>query len=111
MPSQVRIISRPNSREWDDIIDRAVKNNAWREENTYWTTDGEARADDIRKKLRTAGRHLGVAVKAYYAPCPDRGHCRHNAECTHHVYYTIFPLEEAREYKRKQASSKPQYRR
>ncbi len=110
MPSQVRIISRPNSRQWDDIIDQAAKTNM-RQENTYGGITNPERADEVRKKLRTAARHQNVASRVYWNECDGKGRCKFGNDCAYHVYYTVYPIEEGREYKRQQSGSKQNKRR
>jgi len=105
MPSQVRIISRRNSPQWDDLV-RSVAA-ALGVEHDYFGCATEERADEVRKKIRTAARHQGHGCKAYYKPCPSPGACASGGPaCTHHVYFTLYPIEAAREYKAKQAGAR-----
>ena len=97
MPSQVRIISPRNSADWDALVRDVMTRNAYRVEHTYFGINGEDRADKVRRSLRTAAGHLGVAAKVFWYDC---GGCANGgADCTHHVSYTIYPLEDARAYK------------
>lgn len=107
MPQQVRIISRRNSAEWDRLVSDTVRAGRLGVEHDYFGITNEARADDVRKCLRTAGRHQGVGSRVYYVPCEggDQG-CRYGGPgCRFHVKYTVYPIEEARRYKQEQAKS------
>ena len=107
MPSQVRIISKRNSAQWDDLVRQVLDGGALEVEHDYFGVTTQARADEVRKKLRTAGRHHGVGSKVYYKECPSPGKCKTGgADCAYHVYYTIYDLEKARGYKAKQATAK-----
>lgn len=107
MPSQVQIIRDRNSSQWDDLIRDVIQGRRHGAEHDYFGCASEDRADKVRRALRTAGRHLGVSVKAYWKPCPSPGKCADGgAGCSHHVYYTVYDLELAREYKANQASGK-----
>lgn len=103
MPHQVRMpryISHRNSSSWDTIIQGIIGGGKWREENTYYGITTEERADEVRRKLRTAAKHQGAASKVFYyscGGCPDGG-----AECRHHVSFTLYPIEEARQYRAQQ---------
>jgi putative component of toxin-antitoxin plasmid stabilization module len=107
VPSQVRIISRRNSGEWDKLIRDAMAPKRIRSEHDYFGITNEARAETVRKNLRTAGRHQGVGSRVYYQPCNSPGACRYGGpECAYHVKYTVFPLDEARAFKA--AKAQPQ---
>lgn len=100
VPSQVRIISRRNSAEWDKLVRAAMRPRWLRTEHDYFGITNEDRAESVRKALRTAGRHQGVGSRVYYQPCDSPGSCRYGGpDCRFHVKYTIFPLDEARAYK------------
>lgn len=92
MPSKVRIISPKNSSQWDDLIRTAPM----KTEHTYGGIVNNERADKVRRSLRTAGRHLGVAVKAFWSECDQPGQCQFGDDCAFHVKYTVFSLDEAR---------------
>ena len=103
MPSQVRIISRRNSPRWDDLVRGAQLG----VEHDYYGCASEDRADTVRKCIRTAARHQGHGSKVYYKPCPEPGACANGgADCTHHVYYTLYDLDDARAYKAKQSAQR-----
>lgn len=110
MPNQVRIISQRNALQWDDIIKALMDQNIWRTEQTYGGITTEERADKVRRCLRTAGRHKGVGSKVYYKPCDAPGKCKFGADCSYHVQYAIFDLEEARQYKTQQSASQQKKR-
>lgn len=62
----------------------------------YFGLEDPVQADEVRRGLRRAGRKLGVAVKAFTADC---GGCKNGGrECRHHVRFTSYDLEDAREY-------------
>ena len=96
MPSKVRIISPRNSGEWDDIVRTLRDAGAWRERHTYFGLANQQRADSVRRKLRTAGKHLGISVDAFWSEC---GGCDNGGpECAYHVDFSIHTPEEARAY-------------
>lgn len=100
MPSQVRIISRRNSGEWDRLVREAMAAKRLRTEHDYFGITTEARAETVRRALRTAGRHQGVGAKVYYQECDSPGRCAYGGpDCLYHVKYTIYPLDEARAFK------------
>lgn len=103
MPNQVRIISQRNSAKWDDIIGDLMRGNTWRAEQTYGGITNQDRADRVRRCLRTAAKHKGIAAKVYWNECDQPGKCMFGDDCAFHVKYSIFPLEEARNYKSQQA--------
>jgi hypothetical protein len=104
VPSQVRIISRRNSAEWDRLVRQAMNYGAYGVEHDYFGITNEARADTVRKSIRTAGRHQGIGSRVFYEPCPGPEGCQYGGpDCRFHVKYTIYPLEEARRYKAEQA--------
>lgn len=101
MPSQVRIISPRNSREWDELV-RAAPQGA---EHTYGGVVTQERADRVRRCIRTAAKHLGLGAKVYWQPCRSPGKCPFGADCGWHVSYTLYDLDAAREYKSRQANT------
>ena len=114
MPSKVRIIQRPNSKRWDELIIDAITRGAFGDEHEhdYFGINGQDRADSIRRHLRTAARHQGVGAKVFWKECPNPGKCETGgADCTHHVYYTLYDMETARKYKADQAAAAQQNRR
>lgn len=112
MPSKVRIIGRPNSRMWDDLLQDVLDGGRLGEQHDYYGCANPERADSVRRHLRTAAKHLGVGAKVYYTECPNPGKCTDGGpDCTHHVYYTLFDMESARQYKAQQAAAAQQNRR
>lgn len=103
MPNQVRIISPRNSREWDSIIEGVRSRGQLKQEQTYGGITDEERADKVRRCLRTAARHLGVASKVYWHKCDAKGPCSFGDDCGYHVKFTIYDLAEARGYKQQQS--------
>lgn len=104
MPSQVRIIRERNSRQWDDLVADVIGRNAHGVEHDYFGCGSEQRADEVRRKIRTAAKRAGVGSKVFWKPCPSPGQCKTGGDgCTHHVYYTLFDMEVARAYKAQQA--------
>ena len=102
MPNKVRIISQRNSAKWDDIIQSLMDSAAWGQEQTYFGIEDPDRADSIRRAFKTAGRHKGVAVKSYWKECTG---CKDGGEaCRFHVFFTIYDMDVARQYKSKQAA-------
>jgi hypothetical protein len=104
MPSKVRIISPRNSAEWDALVRDAMQRNAYRVEHDYFGIVTEERAEQVRKKLRTAAGHLGVGAKVFWTGC--QGCSNGGTDCRYHVKYTLYPLEEARAYKQQQAQQR-----
>lgn len=97
-----RYISQRNSSSWDDII-RGVTGKLG-EENSYFGIVTEERADEVRRKLRTAAKHQGYASRVYYYPCTG---CKDGGkECRYHVSFTLYDLETARAYKAQQQRGK-----
>lgn len=100
MPSQVRIISPRNSAQWDELIADAPAG----QENTYGGIASQQRADEVRRKLRTAGkRRDDIAAKVFWYECKDKQRCKFGADCQYHVSYTVYPMDAARKYKARQA--------
>lgn len=100
MPSQVRIISPRNSREWDELIAAAPLG----EENTYGGIAHQQRADEVRRKLRTAAkRRSDLGAKVFWYQCEAK-RCQFGDDCQYHVSYTIYPIDVARQYKAQQAA-------
>lgn len=101
LPSPVRIISGPRDESWDRYIRRLVDERGYGHERTYVGVADEQRARIVRSKLRTAGRHQGVSVKAYWQAC---GGCGDGGpSCAYHVNYSVFDQAAARRYKARQA--------
>jgi hypothetical protein len=102
LPSQVRIISGPRDESWDRYILRLVREAGFGHEREYVGITGEKRAEEIRRKLRTAARHQGVAGKVFWKPCT--GCSEGGPDCAYHVCYTVYDPAAARAYKGRQAA-------
>lgn len=105
MPSQVRIISPKNSAEWDHLVRGLINDGKLGQEQIYGGCASEERADHVRRKIRTAARKQDVASKVFWKPCDKPGKCSFGADCTHHVYITLYPLADGQAYKVKQAQA------
>jgi hypothetical protein len=96
-----RIIAGPRDTSWDNFIAQLVTERGYGHEREYVGITTEDRADEVRRKLRTAGRHQGVSVKAFWRPCNG---CEHGGpDCAYHVHYTAYHPDAARRYKGQQA--------
>jgi len=105
MPDRARIIRERNSAKWDDLVRDVLNRGAFGVEHDYFGITSNERADKVRRCIRTAGGHLGVGRKVYWKDCPAPGKCANGGpDCKFHVYYTIYNLDEARDYKAKQGS-------
>lgn len=102
MPDQVRIISKTD-RRFDRYIDDLVADRGYGRERIYAGVEDQEKADEVRRKLRAAGRHRGVSVKAYWRPCEKRGRCPAGASCRFHVHYSAYKPDDARAYKERLA--------
>lgn len=104
MPTQVRIISRRNSAEWDSLVADVLDRGALAVEHDYFGCTTKERADVVRRHIRTAARRAEHGAKVYWKECPTPGACENGGpSCTHHVYYTLYDMDVARQYKAKQA--------
>lgn len=103
MSGGVRIISGPREKAFDHYIEDVLQRGAWEVEHEYFGIADETRADYIRRKLRTAGRHMNpvVAVKAFWKPCPggEKGCSNGGPDCRYHVYFTVYDMEGARKFR------------
>lgn len=105
MPSQVRIISRRNSAQWDDLVRDALSRLG--EEHDYFGVTTQARADEVRRKIRTAAKRQGLGAKVFWKECPNPGNCSDGGpDCQFHTYYTLYNMELARAYKAQQAQQR-----
>lgn len=100
MPDKVRIVQRKD-RRFDAYIEELITSRGYGHERAYAGVESQELAAEVRRKLRTAGRHLGVAVRAFWEPCSKPGRCPAGASCRFHVRYAAFQLEDARTYKAK----------
>lgn len=110
MPTAARIIAGPRNTSFDRYVSELVQEEGYGAERQYFGITGAERADEVRRKMRRAGMHLGISVKAFWKECtgcPNGG-----ADCRYHVYYTAYDPTEARRYKESQTrSSRPKGRR
>lgn len=91
---RVRFIS-PRKESFDAHIQRLVEKAGYGVPATYYGIEDAARADEVRRGLRRAGKRLGVAVKAFTAA--NLG-CQRHPDCQYHVLYTCYSLEDARRF-------------
>ena len=101
-PQAARYVTR-RGESFDRYIRDQVEQVGFGVERKYYGIITPGRADEVRRGLRRAGRHLGVAVKAFTASCTgcrDGGH-----DCRHHVLFTSYSMEAARVYMRQKAAS------
>lgn len=100
MPDRVRIIAGPRNIDFDDYIRDLVEERGYGKEREYVGCTTRERAEEIRRRLRMAGKHLGVSVKAFWAEC---GGCKPGGDsCAYHVRYTAYHPDVARAYKSRQ---------
>jgi hypothetical protein len=95
MPSKVRIISKRDD-SFDHFIESLVNEDGFGAERTYFGITTQERANEVRNKLKTAGRHHEVSVKAYWnecGGCPEGG-----PECRFHVLFTAYEPDKAKAY-------------
>jgi hypothetical protein len=94
-PENVRYISR-RGENFDPVIAGQVDAVGFGVEHVYWGIETEARSYEVARGLRRAGKHLGVAVKAYPRECNG---CRAGGpDCRFHILYTSYSLEDAKRY-------------
>jgi len=101
MPDKVRIVQRKDDR-FDDYLRDLVASRGYGHERIYAGVRAQEAADEIRRKLRAAGKHVGVSVRVFFEPCPTPGHCKAGSDCAFHVRYTAFKIDDARRYKARQ---------
>lgn len=101
MPSQVRIISGTRNKAFDAYVQDVIDRGAWEKEHDYFGITNPERADEVRRRMKQAGNHLSVSVKAYWTGCNG---CKDGGpDCRYHVRYTIYDKDKARRYKASQA--------
>lgn len=108
MPTQVRIISKRNSAQWDELVASITGKGAWNTEHTYGGISNNERADQVRRAIVTASKRENVGKKVFWYECPDKPGCKFGSDCQFHVSYTLYPMEDARRYRAQQ--SKPRRR-
>lgn len=97
MPDRVRYVMRKDE-TYDAYVRDLVAERGYGRERTYAGVADQDQADSIRRKLRQAGKHLGVSVKAFWEPCgSDR--CPAGTGCKYHVRYSAYRREDAKAYK------------
>lgn len=107
MPSQVRIISKRNSPDWDVKVAAWLADHGYGSEQVYGGITTQERADEVRKKIRTSARRLGHSAKVYWNPCDAKpGQCPYDPGCTHHVKFSFYDPEAARGYKAQQSQQR-----
>jgi hypothetical protein len=105
MPSKVRIISRRDD-SFNHHIASLVEEDGFGAERTYFGIQTPERAEEVRRKMKTAGRHLEVSVKAYWRECegcPDGG-----PECRYHVQFSAYDPAEAKAFMARKAQAAAQ---
>lgn len=106
MATKVRIIAGPRNTSFDDHIRKLVEEEGFGRERQYFGIEDPERAEVVRRRMRTAGQHLGVSIKAFWKECT--GCANGGPSCRFHVYYTAYDPAVARDYKSKQPGRKRQ---
>lgn len=98
----VRWVSR-RGEDFDHHIRKQVDKSGFGVEWIYFGCVTPGRADEVRRGLCRAGKHLGVAVKAYYVECPG---CEAGGpDCRAHVQFTSYDLTVARQFMQAKAEA------
>lgn len=105
MPSKVRIIAGPRNTSFDSYIRDLVEQDGFGVERTYFGITKPERAEEVRRRMKRAGSHLGVSVKAFWSEC--KGCKNGGADCRYHVSFTAYDPDDARRYKQQQSGAKP----
>ena len=93
----------PADLTWDPFINKLISERGYGYERIYFGVTTPERAEQVRRGLRGAGRHLDVAVKAFWEKCPG---CEPGgADCRYHVRYTAYSKEAARAFKEQGGNS------
>ena len=105
MPGKVRIISGPRNVSFDHYIRQVIDDGGWEQERDYFGITTPERAEEIRKKLRTAGAHMDppVSVRAYWRECS--GCANGGAGCRFHVKFTVYDKAKARDWKERNSQA------
>lgn len=100
MATRVRIISQRDD-SWNHFISELVEEDGFGAERTYFGIGTRERAEEVRRKLRTAGKHHEVSVKAFWNEC--KGCKEGGPDCRFHVKFSAYDPEDAKRYKAEQA--------
>lgn len=90
----------PRDRAFDDLLGRLVAERGYGHAREYVGVTTPERAEQVRRGIRAAGRHLGHSVKAFWKACPgceDGG-----ADCRFHIEFTAYDQSAARAYRARQ---------
>lgn len=91
----VRWVSR-RGEDFDRFIVDQMEQVGFGVECHYYGIEDPGRASDVRRGLRRAGQHVGVAVKAYSRDCSG---CQEGGpRCRYHILFTSYSMEDARAY-------------
>lgn len=93
----------PKDRTFDEFVGKLVAERGFGHEREYVGVVELERANEVRRGMRNAGRHLGVSVKAFWKPCPT-GCAEGGPECRYHISFTAYDPEVARAYKNQQSA-------
>src|SRR5947208_3195392 len=97
----VRIIAGPRNTSFDRYIAELLREEGYGRERTYFGITNQDRAETIRRRMKTAGKHLDVSVKAFWKECPG---CENGGpDCRFHVYYSAYDKDSARKYRAEMA--------
>jgi len=99
----VRIIAGPRNKSFDQFIRDLIDQDGYGAEREYFGIENPDRAETVRRRMKRAGTHLGVSVKAFWKECPG---CNNGGpSCRYHVFFTAYDPDVARQYKQKQVAS------
>lgn len=97
MPDRVRYVMRKDD-SFDAYVRDLVASRGFGHERVYAGVTDRDNAETVRRKLRNAGRHLGVSVKAFWEPC-DKRNCPAGGDCRYHVRFSAYRPDDAKAYK------------
>ena len=93
----------PRNVHFDAYIKNLLSERGYGIEREYFGIETEERAEQVRRGMRNAGRHLNVSVKAFWKSCTG---CEEGGKtCRYHVAFTAYDPEKAREYKSQTSTS------
>jgi hypothetical protein len=87
----------PRNTFFDNYVKRLVAEEGYGAERHYFGIETQERAEEVRKGMRNAGRHLEISVKAFWYDC--KGCDDGGDNCRFHVSFTAYDPEAARQYK------------